>query len=339
MPLDAIKATEMETIRALNSGVRPSSAPVVSVAITTFNSAACLPRALDSVLAQRTDFPVEIVISDDCSTDDSVQVARAYRERYPDVIRVLERSENAGIQRNYYELFERCGGEFIAWLDADDYWTDPEKLTVQASVLRADESINVCGHIVRWVTNDGDVKRERYPSLAPGRYGLTEILRRDFLPSVSALFRNGIHRNLPAWYFDLAPISDWPIWVLAALSGDIVLLDRVMADYVLMPDSSLMSKGDLYWYRSDAQFYEHIVSVLPSQWQRFARAEKGKRYEAMAYALRKQGDHTGSRKAALSAFRSPSMLDNFGSKTKTLLASLVREAQWKLSGGRSQIST
>lgn len=339
MLLDAIKATEMGTAHTLDSGVRPHSAPMVSVAITTFNSADCLPRALDSVLAQRRDFPIEIVIGDDCSTDDSVHVAHTYRERYPDMIRVLERSENVGIQRNYYELFERCRGEFIAWLDADDYWTDPEKLAIQLSVLRADESINVCGHIVRWVTNDGDVRRERYPSLDAGRYGLTEILRSDFLPSVSAMFRNGIHRNLPAWYFDLAPITDWPIWVLAALSGDIVLLDRVMADYVLTPGSSLMSKGNLYWYSTDVRFYEHIVSVLPARWHRFARAEKGKRYEAMAYALRKQGDHAGSRKAALSAFRSPSMLDNLGSKTKTLLASLVREVQWKLRVGRSQTST
>jgi len=313
--------------------------PLVSVAITTFNSSQHLPRALDSVLAQRTGFPVEVVIGDDCSGDETLKVAHSYRERHPNAIKVFERSENAGIQRNYYELFERCRGKYIAWLDADDYWTDPEKLAIQTEVLELDASVQVCGHTVRWVTNEGEVKRDRYPSVPSGRHGLAEILRRNFLPSPSVMFRNGIQRGLPAWYFDLAPITDWPIWVLAALSGDIVLLDRVMADYVLMPGSSLMSKGNLYWYRADVQFYEHIVSVLPSQWQRFARAEKGKRYEAMAYALRKQGDHTGSRKAALSAFRSPSMLDNFGSKTKALLASLVREAQWKLSGGRSQIST
>jgi hypothetical protein len=146
------------------------------------------------------------------------------------------------------------------------------------------------------------------------------------------VFRNGLHRDLPAWYFDLAPTTDWPLWVLAASSGEIVLLDRVMADYMLTPGSSLTSKGDLAWYRADARFYEHIESIVPARWHRLVRAEKGKRYESMAYLLRKQGEYTASRVASLKAFRAPDLLDNLGSKTKALLASIAREAQWRIRG-------
>jgi glycosyltransferase involved in cell wall biosynthesis len=309
--------------------------PLVSVAITAFNSAEWLPRALDSVLKQQTNFPIEIVVGDDCSRDNTVEIARSYRERYPEVVRVLERDKNLGIQRNYYETFEQCRGKFIAWLDADDYWTDPEKLAIQIETLESDSSIMVCGHKVRWVTNDGEIKREKYPSISAGRYGLEEILRHDFLPSPSVMFRNGIHRRLPEWYFDLAPTTDWPIYVLAALSGDIVLLDRVMADYTLTPGSAIMSKGNLYWYKTDARFYEHIESVLPPAWHRIARVEKGKRYEALAYWLRQQGDFVASREAALKAFRAPFLMDSCRSKTKALLAAVVREMEWKLRRGRS----
>jgi glycosyltransferase involved in cell wall biosynthesis len=316
----------------LNSAA--SSTPLVSVAITAFNSADWLPRALDSVLAQRANFPFEIIIGDDCSQDATVSVANSFRERYPNVIRVLERSKNLGIQRNYYETFEQCRGKFIAWLDADDYWTDADKLTVQVETMESDDSINACGHFVRWVSNTGEVKRDRYPSIAPGQYGLEEIIRHNFLPSLSVMFRNGIHRDLPEWYFDLAPTTDWPIWVLAALSGSIVLLDRVMADYVLTPGSSLMGKGDLYWYETDARFYEYIETILPSKWHRLVRAEKGKRYEAISYWVGKQGDFTASRKAALRAFRAPFLMDRFDSKTKVLLASLVHEAEWRFLNGR-----
>lgn len=313
-------------------------APLVSVAITAFNSARWLPRALDSVFEQRADFPYEVVVSDDCSADETLDVAHSYRERYPDVIRILERSENVGIQRNYYELFEQCRGKYIAWLDSDDYWTDPEKLAVQAKVLEGDASINVCGHFVRWVADGGEVKRDRVPSISPGRYGVREILRHDFLPSLSVMFRNGIQRDLPDWYFDLGPIPDWPIWVLGALSGDIVLLERVMADYVLMPGSSFMSKGDLHWYSMDARFYERVESILPDRWRRIVRAEKGKRYESIAYLLRKNGEYKTSREAAIKAFRSPYLMDNITSKSKALLAAMVREAAWKLRGGKSEIS-
>ena len=311
------------------------STPLVSVAMTSFNSANWLSRALDSVLKQRTNFPIEIVIGDDCSQDSTVSIAHSYSERHSSVIKVLERTKNVGIQRNYYETFEACRGRFIAWLDADDYWTDPEKLTIQVQTLESDPSINVCGHFVRYVTNDGEVKRERYPSISAGRYGLEEILHHNFLATPSVMFRNGIHRQLPPWYFDLAPITDWPIWVLAALLGDIVLIDRVMADYGLSPNSAFTGQGALFGYKMDAEFYEKVESILPAKWHRVARKEKFTRYESLAYWLRKQGDFTDSRKAAVKAFCSPYLMDVWGSKTKGLVAAVVREAQWRLRGSRA----
>jgi len=308
-------------------------APVVSVVITTFNSSEWLARALDSVLEQRTNFPIEIVIGDDCSSDATISIACSYCDSHPDMIRVLQRSKNVGMCRNYYEAFEQCRGEFIAWLDADDYWTDPEKLAIQVGALKSDPSVSVCGHIVRWIESDGVVKRERFPSIPPGRYGVAEIIRHNFLSSCSVMFRNGIHRDLPAWYFDLAPTTDHLIWVLAAFSGDLLLLDRVMADYRLTPESSFMSKGQLFWYEQNASFLERLESILPAEWHRLIRAEKGKRYESMAYLLRKDGDFVASRRAAIKAFRSPHLIDNCASKTKALLAAFVREVEWRLCCG------
>ena len=318
-----------------DSLITPSPTPLVSVAITAYNSEKWLGRAIRSVLEQQTNFPIEIVIGDDCSQDRTVEVVQSYQERYPNIVQIFTHAQNVGIQRNYYETFEQCRGKYIAWLDADDYWTDPEKLAIQVQTLEADSTINVCGHVVRWVSPEGEVQRDRYPSIPAGRYGMDEILRHDFLPSPSILFRREIYRSLPEWYFDLKPITDWPIWVLAALTGDIVLLDRVMADYMLTPGSSMMSQGQLYWYKTDARFYEHIESILPAKWHRLVRSEKGKRYEALAYALRKQGEFTPSREAAVRAFRSPATMDNLASKTKTLVAAIVREMEWKIRGGKT----
>ena len=92
----------------------PSLPPMVSVAITAYNSANWLPRALDSVLKQQIDFPIEIVIGDDCSQDETIRIAHSYSDRHPGMIKVLERSKNIGIQRNYYETFLHCQGKFIA---------------------------------------------------------------------------------------------------------------------------------------------------------------------------------------------------------------------------------
>jgi glycosyltransferase involved in cell wall biosynthesis len=309
--------------------------PLVSVAMTAFNSEKWIARAIDSVLLQRTDFAIEIVVGDDCSADGTIAIARSYEQQNPGLIRVLERSENIGMQRNFYETFEACRGKYIAWLDADDYWTDPEKLAIQVQVLESDPSVSVCSHFVRWVTKDEQIVRERFPAIAPGRYGLAEIIRHNFVPSPTTVFRNGVQRELPPWFFDLRGLADWPILVASALSGDIVLLDRVMADYWLSSESAYTSKGHLYQDTMDMEFREQMQSMLPAKWQRHARSAKGRQYEAIAYHLGKQGDFVAAREAALKAFRSPALLDNCGSKFKTLLGATVREAKWKILRGRT----
>jgi hypothetical protein len=157
-----------------------------------------------------------------------------------------------------------------------------------------------------------------------------EIIRQNFLPSASIVFRNGIHRNLPPSLFDLAGLVDWPILVQAALVGDIALVDRVMAVYMLSTGSGYMSKSTVYQETLDVQFCEQMESFLPSPWQRTARAAKGKRYESMAYVLREQGNFAAAREAAIKAFRSPDLRDNCISKSKTLLAALLGELISKL---------
>src|SRR5258705_4062758 len=277
----------------LNSVAKPENAsditPLVSVAITTYNLEKWLPRALDSALMQRRTFPIEIVIGDDASTDGTLKIASAYRDKHPDIIRVIERATNVGVQRNTPETLGACRGKYTACLDGDDYWTDPDKLRVQVEVLEPNPTANVCAHFVRWVTSEGDVHRERYPAIAPGKYGTAEVLRHNFIPTSSAMFRTGIHRQLPQWYFEFESLSDWPLWTLASLSGDVILVDRVMADYMLTPGSSFMSKGSLYWHKADAKFYDVVESILPPEWHRVVRAEKGKRYDFISYELRKLG--------------------------------------------------
>ena len=142
----------------------PPASPLVSVAMTAFNSEKWIARALDSALLQSTNFPFEIVIGDDFSKDETLSIARSYQEQNPGVVRVLSRSENLGMQRNFYDTFEQCRGKYIAWLDADDYWTYPEKLAIQAHLLESDPSVNVCGQFCplgrsRWRGKAGKISQ------------------------------------------------------------------------------------------------------------------------------------------------------------------------------------
>jgi len=84
------------------------------------------------------------------------------------------------------------------------------------------------------------------------------------------------------------------------------------------------------------QFLEFLESYVPRKWRRFVRAGKGEVYERLAYDYREMGDFGAARAAALKAFCTPVLMDNIAGKSRAVLATLVREAQWRLRGRRAR---
>ena len=108
------------------------SEPLVSVLVPVLNVAALLPRCLDSLLAQ-THRPLEIIVVNDGSTDDSAEVLRDYAERYPEVRAISQAHRGVGPARN--AALSLAGGDYVAMVDADD-WVEPTFLTDTARLAR-----------------------------------------------------------------------------------------------------------------------------------------------------------------------------------------------------------
>lgn len=110
--------------------------PKLSVIFITYNHKDYVEKALRSVLAQETDFPFEVVVGEDCSTDGTQDILKRIAAEDPRV-RLFLRSENTGGRPtlNVYETTKRCTGEYLAYLEGDDYWTDTKKLQKQVDFL------------------------------------------------------------------------------------------------------------------------------------------------------------------------------------------------------------
>lgn len=111
--------------------------PKVSVIVATYNQEKYIARTLDSILAQRCNFPYEIVLSDDCSQDNTVKICQEYANRYPEIIRFNSNEENRGLVDNYFDAIRSAQGIYIADCGGDDMWCDPLKLQKQADLLDA----------------------------------------------------------------------------------------------------------------------------------------------------------------------------------------------------------
>lgn len=121
-----------------------NSAVVASVAVLTYNHEAYIRQCLDSILAQVVDFPYEIVVVDDCSTDSTRDILREYAQAHAH-IRLYRNPENQGISRNNNLILSLCQGTYVAMLEGDDYWIDPNKLQRQVEFLNDNEDVGFVG--------------------------------------------------------------------------------------------------------------------------------------------------------------------------------------------------
>ena len=119
-----------------------NSKPLVSIAVIVYNGGKFLKSALDSALSQ--DYPnIEIVISDDASTDGTQEVIKGYKNKYPDKIKLLFSEQNQGITNNWFKCMQACSGKYVASLDSDDEFL-PSKISKQVAIMENDPHIAVC---------------------------------------------------------------------------------------------------------------------------------------------------------------------------------------------------
>jgi glycosyltransferase involved in cell wall biosynthesis len=118
--------------------------PLVSVDMITYNHAPYIAKAIECVLAQKTSFPFELVIGEDCSTDGTREIVLDYARRFPEKIRVITSDRNVGMKENSNRVYAALRGKYIAWCEGDDYWHSEGKLQLQVDYL---ESHPDCGLI------------------------------------------------------------------------------------------------------------------------------------------------------------------------------------------------
>ncbi|MDR1743953.1 MAG: glycosyltransferase [Dysgonamonadaceae bacterium] len=109
--------------------------PFVSVIVITYNQEKYIHQTLDSILQQACKFDWELIVAEDCGTDNTRQICIDYQKQYPEKIKLLLQDSNKGVMGNYLNVLSLCRGEYIAQCSGDDYWTDNNKLQKQVDFL------------------------------------------------------------------------------------------------------------------------------------------------------------------------------------------------------------
>lgn len=207
--------------------------PLVSVLIFSYRYERFIAQAIDGVLAQICNFPIEIIIGEDCSPDDSLSISLDYQRRNPELIRVLTGPTNVGGSLNVERCLTASRGQYITMCDGDDYWCDPTKLARQIEIFRANPQCTLVFHAAAYVDSEtGSRTRTSRQSLFSRMLSTEEVILGDggLMPTASILVRREIALDPPLWYSQ-APVGDYPLALRAALRGKIAYLNRVMSVY------------------------------------------------------------------------------------------------------------
>lgn len=215
--------------------------PQVSVFIPMYNLGPRLDEALAGVMAQDADSPFEVVLCDDCSTDDTVALAEAWVRRCPEKVRLLRARQNAGALRNRLRAQRYCRAPWIALLDGDDLWTDPGKLRKQLPLLRKTGTVMAVAFSEVLLPDD---KREVYtcpiapfvtPKVFVNRYLQTSTYVYSRAAAEEALRR---WPGLPIW-------DDLDIYYRLAALGRVALLPEPVSVYRRLGDGMSSQMDEL----------------------------------------------------------------------------------------------
>jgi glycosyltransferase involved in cell wall biosynthesis len=144
---------ENSSVPMLGDFVTAKSAPKISVLIHSYNFEKYLRESIESVLAQ-TLAPFEIIVCDDCSTDDSWKIITEYKQRYPKLIRCYRHEKNLGMTKNAAFAWKAAAGDLISAMDGDDRWM-PDKLRLEWSALERNPEARIAYSNVHTIDDDG----------------------------------------------------------------------------------------------------------------------------------------------------------------------------------------
>ncbi|GFO64366.1 glycosyltransferase [Geomonas paludis] len=228
----------------------------LSVLMITYNQERYVAQALDSILMQQVDFPYEIVIGDDCSTDGTRSILELYQRRFPDLIRLLPPEKNLGPVRNLLRVFAACRGQFVAMLEGDDYWTCPEKLQEQVDFLRRNHQFVICFTNSLVVDEEGaTIRPSRLEADRSRNLSQADIINGLVPPTNTVVFRNGLVRSFPRSFYRCVN-GDSLLFSVLTEYGDAAFIDRHTAAY-------RSHAGGIWSYKPEA--YQKLNTLLTRQ--------------------------------------------------------------------------
>ena len=228
-------------------GTDNADTPLVSVHCTAYNHEPYIAQALDGFLMQKTNFPFEVIVHDDASTDRTAEVIHEYEVRFPKIIKPIYETENqySKCDGSLGRIMDAaCKGKYIAFCEGDDYWIDESKLQMQVDFLEANLEYGMC------YTRAGQFfqRKQHFGRKLLGRQieSFEDLLvKGNGIPTLTVCLRSYLIKKYSE---EIQPseknwlMGDYPRWLYVAHESKVKFLDSVTSVYRVLDESASHSE-------------------------------------------------------------------------------------------------
>ena len=245
---------------------------LVSVVIPSYNRSNTVSQTIQSIIDQNFDESFEIIIGDDCSTDNAREVLQEYRQKYPEIIRLIFHEQNIGLGANWATCVKAAKGKYICNCDNDDYWHNPDKLRIQIDYMEShpDENVIITNH--RNHNRDTGVITEE-----PAWIDRSVTLQQAFFQgkqrfcNATIMYRAEFlrkHLNLDDFIKYQFTLQDWNTWVILSAYTDFTILPVSTATFGIETES--ITRPTKYEniekrFKHEKICYKYVCDLFPNE--------------------------------------------------------------------------
>lgn len=254
----------------------------VSIIVLTYNQEKFIEKNLQGIFMQKVNFPIELIISDDCSQDKTVLIIEEFIKKTPSHIEIkfTSHKKNLGATPNFYQALNQCTGDYIAFCEGDDYWTNENKLQIQYDFLESNKDYSMCFHQVRNISPDPLINNSIFAEVKNRDYSAVEIFQHWIVHTTSVFMRLDVLNNEAAKKLFKHPellYFDTFLYMACSLNGKIYGSSMTMSNYLRHEEG--ISNG--INYRRDLK-HNHLDEIIAetyggkireyANWQIFSRS-------------------------------------------------------------------
>ena len=247
---------------------------MVSVIICTYNQEETISQTIESVLVQEVNFNYEIVIGDDCSTDNTPQLCEAFQKKYPQFIKLVHITKNGGVVKNWLACIAECKGKFITTCAGDDYWHNSQKLQIQVDYMEKHPECGVLHtdyNVLNSINNElvESYNKQKNKILPEGKQQKNIFNGNLKICAPTACIRKTLFdKYIPVdKYIELNfPIEDWPTWIILSAYSEINYLPISTVTYRLGHESlsnSVNYEKIIERFKREKLMYQYLCDLFP----------------------------------------------------------------------------